>query len=118
MSSLKCNKCNNTFKNKSSHTRHMNRKTSCVKTKKQKNENKTSLQIEESKNENETSDNIQNIQAEKKPSILETHQKVKYIDLFCGMGSFHYSFKKFGFECVMASDISNSPIAIASPVVE
>jgi len=32
-------------------------------------------------------------------------KKLKYIDLFCGMGSFHYSFQKFGFECVMASDI-------------
>lgn len=32
--------------------------------------------------------------------------KIKYIDLFCGMGSFHYSFKKLGFECVMACDIS------------
>lgn len=30
---------------------------------------------------------------------------VKYIDLFCGIGSFHYSFKKLGWECVMASDI-------------
>jgi DNA (cytosine-5)-methyltransferase 1 len=30
---------------------------------------------------------------------------IKYIDLFCGMGSFHYSFDKLGFECVMASDI-------------
>jgi len=30
---------------------------------------------------------------------------VKYIDLFCGLGSFHYSFNKLGFKCVMASDI-------------
>jgi DNA (cytosine-5)-methyltransferase 1 len=30
--------------------------------------------------------------------------EVKYIDLFCGMGSFHYSFQKLGFKCVMASD--------------
>lgn len=30
---------------------------------------------------------------------------VKYIDLFCGLGSFHYSFHKLGFECVMACDI-------------
>ncbi len=30
---------------------------------------------------------------------------VKFIDLFCGIGSFHYSFKKLGFKCVMASDI-------------
>jgi len=30
---------------------------------------------------------------------------IRYIDLFCGMGSFHYSFRKLGFECIMASDI-------------
>jgi DNA (cytosine-5)-methyltransferase 1 len=30
----------------------------------------------------------------------------RYIDLFCGIGSFHYSFKKLGFECVMACDIA------------
>jgi len=30
---------------------------------------------------------------------------IRYIDLFCGMGSFHYSFEKLGFKCVMASDI-------------
>ena len=30
---------------------------------------------------------------------------LKYIDLFCGIGSFHYSFSKLGFECVMACDI-------------
>jgi len=29
---------------------------------------------------------------------------VKYIDLFCGMGSFHYSFQKLGFKCIMACD--------------
>lgn len=31
-------------------------------------------------------------------------EKIKYIDLFAGIGSFHYSFDKLGFECVMASD--------------
>jgi DNA (cytosine-5)-methyltransferase 1 len=34
-----------------------------------------------------------------------TAHNIKFIDLFCGIGSFHYSFKKLGFECVMASDI-------------
>lgn len=29
----------------------------------------------------------------------------KFIDLFCGMGSFHYSFSKLGMQCIMASDI-------------
>ena len=35
----------------------------------------------------------------------ESKRTVKYIDLFCCIGSFHYSFQKLGFECVMASDI-------------
>lgn len=34
-----------------------------------------------------------------------SQKEIKYIDLFCGMGSFHYSFQKLGFRCVMASDI-------------
>ena len=36
---------------------------------------------------------------------INQSNQVKYIDLFCGMGSFHYSFQKLGFKCVMASDI-------------
>ena len=34
--------------------------------------------------------------------------KIKFIDLFSGIGSFHYSFKKLGWECVMASDINKA----------
>ena len=30
---------------------------------------------------------------------------MKYIDLFSGIGSFHYSFRKSGWECILASDI-------------
>jgi DNA (cytosine-5)-methyltransferase 1 len=33
---------------------------------------------------------------------------VKFIDLFCGIGSFHHSFKKLGWECVMSCDIDKS----------
>tara|TARA_A100001201_G_scaffold143120_1_gene143451 strand:+ start:1708 stop:2562 length:855 start_codon:yes stop_codon:yes gene_type:complete len=33
-----------------------------------------------------------------------TTPRFKYIDLFCGLGSFHYSFRKLGFKCVMAAD--------------
>lgn len=32
----------------------------------------------------------------------------KFIDLFCGIGSFHHSLKKLGLECVMACDISQA----------
>ena len=35
----------------------------------------------------------------------DNNYNLKFIDLFCGMGSFHYSFKKLGFKCIMASDI-------------
>jgi DNA (cytosine-5)-methyltransferase 1 len=31
--------------------------------------------------------------------------KLKFIDLFCGIGSFHNSFAKLGWECILASDI-------------
>jgi DNA (cytosine-5)-methyltransferase 1 len=34
--------------------------------------------------------------------------KIKYVDLFCGIGSFHYSFNNFGWECVMSCDIDNT----------
>ena len=33
---------------------------------------------------------------------------IKYIDLCCGIGSFHYSFKKLGWKCIMACDINKS----------
>ena len=33
---------------------------------------------------------------------------IKFVDLFCGIGSFHYSFKKMGLKCVMACDINKS----------
>ena len=33
---------------------------------------------------------------------------IKFIDLFCGIGSFHYSFKKMKWECIMACDIDKA----------
>jgi len=44
------------------------------------------------------------------PKYIAPFEKIKFIDLFCGIGSFHYSFEKVGFECVMACDISKSAI--------
>jgi len=35
-------------------------------------------------------------------------ENIKFIDLFCGIGSFHYSFKKLGWNCVMSCDIDNA----------
>ena len=33
---------------------------------------------------------------------------VRFIDIFCGIGSFHYSFKKLNWECVMSCDIDDA----------
>ena len=39
------------------------------------------------------------------PHLQNNQNKpIKFIDLFCGIGSFHYSFSQLGMECVMASD--------------
>ena len=35
----------------------------------------------------------------------QTAMAMRYIDLFCGMGSFTYSFERLGYECVMACDV-------------
>ena len=34
------------------------------------------------------------------------NKKLKFIDLCCGIGGFHYALKNIGFECVLASDIN------------
>ena len=35
-------------------------------------------------------------------------KQITFIDLFCGIGSFHYSFKKNNWKCIMACDILTS----------
>ena len=37
---------------------------------------------------------------------LVSSTPLKYIDLFCGIGSFHFSFAKLGWTCVIACDIN------------
>ena len=54
----------------------------------------------------------------KKPCVVESRlvevavaavtEKIKFIDLFCGIGSFHYSFAKLGWDCIMSCDINNA----------
>lgn len=41
------------------------------------------------------------------PVVKDTN-RVKFIDLFCGIGSFHHSFQNLGWECVMACDIDKA----------
>lgn len=42
----------------------------------------------------------------KKKFKIKKDDKLKFIDLCCGIGGFHYGLKKLGFKCVMASDIN------------
>ena len=91
-----CERCGTDFSQKSHYDSHNRRKTSC------ENNSDKNKAVEEKlivKNEEVivNSDTMQ-------PNENQSNQ-VKYIDLFCGMGSFHYSFQKLGFKCVMASDI-------------
>jgi DNA (cytosine-5)-methyltransferase 1 len=83
-----CERCLKDFKQKSHYERHRARKTPCQ-------DNKDKIK------------EIVNEVVEEKLKEVEDKKtyKFKYIDLFCGMGSFHYSFKKLGLECVMACDI-------------
>lgn len=40
------------------------------------------------------------------PQIPAEPNNLKFIDLCCGIGGFHYALRNLGFECVMASDIN------------
>ena len=53
---------------------------------------------------------IKHMSEEHKLNLTEhTEDKtLKFIDLFCGIGSFHYSFKKFDWKCVMSCDIDEA----------
>jgi DNA (cytosine-5)-methyltransferase 1 len=113
MSKYICEKCGKEFKQKFHYTTHLNKKNPCVKDLKIKeivdeklsniiNNPNLEYMIE---NENNIVINISNIiESNNVPQNIP----LKFIDLFCGMGSFHYSFKKFGWECVMSCDIDKA----------
>lgn len=94
-----CEKCGKEFTQKGHYTKHINKKNPCVI------ESKVKEIIEkvlaEKMNEIKCNENI--------PIIPEKEdRKIKFIDLFCGIGSFHYSFKKLNWECVMSCDIDKA----------
>lgn len=41
-------------------------------------------------------------------NFIDDKKCIKFIDLFCGIGSFHYSFRKLGWKCVMSCDINKT----------
>jgi len=45
---------------------------------------------------------------EKHEGSCNKKKTIKFIDLCCGIGSFHNSFKKLGWECILSSDIDET----------
>ena len=100
-----CEKCGKEFNQKGDYTKHTTKKNPCVF------ESKIEEMIEKviTKEINEMEINEMKINEVKINENTENIvENIKYIDLFCGIGSFHYSFKKFGWDCVMSCDIDNA----------
>jgi site-specific DNA-cytosine methylase len=97
-----CEKCGKEFNQKGHYTKHINKKNPCVIESKVK--ELIEKAVAEKMNEmtyNETIPIIPEIE-------MAEDEKIKFIDLFCGIGSFHYSFKKLNWECVMSCDIDKA----------
>jgi len=96
-----CEKCGKEFTQKGHYTKHTTKKNPCVF------ESKIEEMIEKvvAKKINEIKTNEVILKEEIPENIVEN---IKFIDLFCGIGSFHYSFKKLGWNCVMSCDIDNA----------
>lgn len=106
-----CERCGKEFSQKSHHDSHNRSKSLCdnnadniksfvnkVVEKKLKELNNKKLIVENNK---------VNINTE----VMDTQKsnpqdKLKFIDLCCGIGGFHYALQKLGYECVMASDMN------------
>jgi len=121
MVNYSCEKCGKPFKQKGHYTKHLQRKTPCdnIKDKIEKViENKVDELVEEKILELVQNGNIEIINK----NLISTNQnsiknntemsetKLKFIDLFCGLGAFHESFNKSEkqYECVFACDINEN----------
>ena len=105
MVNYSCERCGKEFSQKSHYDSHKKRKTPC-KNNADKIKELVDKAVEEKIKELKEILNVNLVnECNKNTMNTEPPKVIKYIDLFCGMGSFHYSFKKLGFKCVMACDI-------------
>ena len=105
MVTYSCERCWKEFSQKSRYDAHKRRKTPCV-----NNADKVKQLVDTAVKEKLAAMGIQNIRVKKKKFTIKEPKPavIKYIDLFCGIGSFHYSFEKMGWECILACDIEKS----------
>lgn len=92
MTKYTCEKCGKDFKQKSHYNQHLNRKTPCI------NDNKLKELINTTVN-NKINEIIDN------KLIINKSNKLKFIDLCCGIGGFHQALTNINCECVYACDI-------------
>jgi DNA (cytosine-5)-methyltransferase 1 len=107
-----CERCGKEFSQKSHYDSHNRRKTPCENNT-EKNKGNVYKVIEEKLNnkkllvENEEVNvNTYIMKQQSQTKKNEINNKLKFIDLCCGIGGFHYALKNLGYECVMASDIN------------
>ena len=63
----------------------------------------TSIKMSE-KELNKETDNVLDVKINEN---IKNSKQITYIDLCCGIGSFHYSFLKKNWKCIMACDIDD-----------
>jgi DNA-cytosine methyltransferase len=108
-----CEKCGKEFTQKGHYTKHTTKKKPCIF------ESKIEEMIEKivAKKIDEitfnASTNIINQPSSCADDSIITHKEVKYIDLFCGLGAFHYAFNSLQtedtkYKCVFACDIDDN----------
>ena len=98
-----CERCGKEFTQKSHYDAHKRRKTPCV-----NNMDKIKQLVDTAVKEKLRELGVTSLCVKKKKFKIKESKVIKYIDLFCGIGSFHYSLKKLGWECVLACDIEKS----------
>jgi DNA (cytosine-5)-methyltransferase 1 len=115
-----CEKCGKNFFQKSHYTSHINRKNPCVQESKIESiiTNIINKQLDKKMNDEyiyipkqmnkETMGKEKVITKKFKKIDIDITTPLTFVDLFCGIGSFHHSFIKKGWKCIMACDIDPS----------
>jgi len=114
-----CEKCGKEFTQKGHYTKHTTKKNPCVFESKIEEiiEKAISKKIDDINSNSNFSTKISLTNIINQPSSIVdstiTHKEIKYIDLFCGLGAFHYAFNSLQtedikYKCVFACDIDST----------